>query len=349
MLSLVFLLSVAAAPSLAQPLTGAAPAKSGASTGTTVPPWRVEGDTIEECWVIEYLPFTEAGTNCGFANDYEEMCPYGSNSPDVVYSYSPPYDMCISISLCDSYYDTKMFVYEDELTPGSPVACNDDSYDCVDPPVAYTSLIEQLEIYAGHTYYIVVDGYNGQCGDYVLLVEEVYCGPECEIECVGTPEGEPVCYDNYADQYNGGCQSDTWSYIEAGHESIEYCGQGGVYDYNGLSYRDTDWYLIYPCGDVPISFTIDAEFDALLALVTGVPDCWDPVILSYVNAPECIPTTLTVTLPMEPVGVFVATSTWDPDFECGSDYVLTVEGYTEHCDPTPVENTTWGQVKALYR
>ncbi len=32
-----------------------------------------------------------------------------------------------------------------------------------------------------------------------------------------------------------------------------------------------------------------------------------------------------------------------------SEYPLTIEGYTEHCDPTPVEDTTWTTIKSLYR
>ncbi len=36
--------------------------------------------------------------------------------------------MCVSVSLCDSYYDTKIYLYEDEWTPGFPLGCNDDNF-----------------------------------------------------------------------------------------------------------------------------------------------------------------------------------------------------------------------------
>jgi hypothetical protein len=124
--------AVLAATALAQTPTAAMPAKHSEIAGESTYEGRIEGDTIEECWTIPSLPFTETGNTCGFADDYEEMCPYGSNSTDVVYSYSPPYDMCVSISLCDSYYDTKVFVYEDQCTPGVPYACDDDNFACVD-------------------------------------------------------------------------------------------------------------------------------------------------------------------------------------------------------------------------
>jgi len=45
----------------------------------------------------------------------------------------------------------------------------------------------------------------------------------------------------------------------------------------------------------------------------------------------------------------VSTDEWDPAYTCGLEYSLVVEGYTEHCDPTPVENMSWGRVKSLYR
>ena len=72
-------------------------------------------------------------------------------------------------------------------------------------------------------------------------------------------------------------------------------------------------------------------------------------LYSYVQAVECEPAVLLEYLPVGQFAVFVSTDTWDPEYECGVEYSLTVEGYTEHCDPTPVEVTTWGALKALYR
>ncbi len=342
--------AVLAATALAQTPTAAMPEKHSEITGEPSYEGRIEGDTIEECWTIPSLPFFGTGNTCAYANDYDEGCPYfGSTSPEVVYCYSPPHNMCVSIDLCDSYYDTKVYVYEDEWTPGDYYACNDDNFHCVDPPVDYTSWLEEVIMLAGHTYYIVVDGYNGDCGDYVLAIEEIECSGPCDVICVGVPEGEPTCYDGYDDQYNGGCSSLTWSYIPAGPGPFVVCGEGGVFDFGGSTYRDTDWYLIYPCGGVPISITVEAEFGVLFGFVEGVPDCPNPGFISYAFANECTPTTLTEYLPCASVAIYVSTDTWDPVYTCGLEYSLTVEGYTEHCDPTPVENMSWGRVKSLYK
>ncbi len=348
--SAVALIAVLAATAPAVTPSARAPEKPG---GVAVSPPcgdRVEGDTIEECWTIAALPFTDANTTCGFSDDYDEVCPYyGSTSPDVVYAYEPPYDMCVSISLCNSYYDTKVFVYEDELTPGSPYVCNDDNYDCVDPPVNYTSWIDEVALSAGHTYYIVVDGYGGECGDYVLEVEEVECTPPCDVVCDGIPEGEPTCHDGYEDHYNGGCNSSSWpcyTIVPCSPDPVTFCGESGVYEYsNGVTYRDTDWYIFSVWGEpVPFSITVEAEFGVLFGFVDGL--CDNPSFVSYATATECTPHTITEELPYGTYAVFVSTDSWDPEYECGIEYSLTIEGYSPF---VPVDALSWGRVKALYQ
>jgi hypothetical protein len=314
------------------------------------PDGREGGETIYDAWMIYYLPFNDTGNTCDNIDDYDEQCPYtGSTSPDVVYAYEPIEDMCVSISLCNSYYDTKVYVYEDAVGNVPINGCNDDNFDCVNPPVSYTSWIPSVQLLAGNVYYIVVDGYGGDCGDYVLEMTEVDCPTPCDVICTGMPEGEVDCYDGYDDLFNSGCNGTGEPYSIAPISPTPYtiCGTSGVYDYSGVSYRDTDWYLIYPCGGAPISITVEAEFGVLFGFVEGL--CYAPAFYSYTTAPECTPTTLTEYMPYGQFAIFVSTDAWDPAYVCGSEYSLTIEGYTEHCDPTPVEETTWGSVKALYR
>jgi len=346
--SAVALIAMLAATAPAVTPSARAPEKPGGVAAGPPCEDRVEGDTIEECWTIAALPFNDANTTCGFSDDYDEVCPYaGSTSPDVVYAYEPPADMCVSIRLCDSYYDTKFFVYEDELTPGSPYVCNDDNFDCIDPPVSYTSWIDEVALSAGHTYYIVVDGYGGDCGDYVLEMTEVDCTPPCDVVCDGLPESEPTCYDGYEDHHNGGCNSSphVFQHLPAG-DVVVVCGESGVYDFSGVTYRDTDWYWINPWYAQTISITVEAEFGALFGFVEGIYDCVAPAFISYYATPECTPHTITEELPYGYYAIFVSTDSWDPAYECGSEYSLTVEGYSGW---SPVETASWGRVKALYR
>ena len=346
----IIALFVLSSVALAISPTAVMPVKESQMNDMGTPDGREGGETIATAWTIYALPFNDVGNTCDNIDDYDEACPYtGSTSPDVVYAYAPAADMCVSISLCDSYYDTKVFVYEDVVGNVPIDGCNDDNFNCVDPPVSYTSWIESVVLLAGHTYYIVVDGYGGGCGDYVLEMTEVDCPEPCDVICVGVPEGEPTCYDGYDDVFNSGCNGTGFPFSIQPVGNTTICGESGVYDFGGSTYRDTDWYQIYPCGGVPISITVEAEFGVLFGFVEGIGDCVAPAFYSYTTAAECTPTTLTEYLPNQPFAIFVSTDSWDTSYLCGSEYSLTIEGYTEHCDPTPVENTTWTTIKSLYR
>ena len=123
-----------------------------------------EGDKIENPFIVTGLPFSTTGTTVGFEDDYDEVCPFsGSTSPDVVYmmtSSGGTYD----ITLCDdSQYDTKVYIYDFDQ---NNVACNDD--DCT--TAAGQTFVSQLlgvELEAG-LYYIVIDGWSGDEGEYTL-------------------------------------------------------------------------------------------------------------------------------------------------------------------------------------
>ncbi len=311
---------------------------------------RVGGEDIGTAVVIPELPFFDSGNTCGYEDDYDESCPWGSDSPDVVYSFTPPYDVCIGVSLCDSYYDTKVFIYEGYYSPGWPFACNDDNSYCYEPPVPYTSWIQWLMLTEGVPYYIVVDGYSGDCGDYEIVV--VDCVTMCPVECPpeGVDEGEGPCFDGYVDQFNGGCNSNpvVYSELEPSEEPIAICGMSGNYDNNTL--RDTDWYLLdLTCDETTVTATIEAEFPVMLGFIDLREGCENvSSFYSFVSAQSCTPTSLSETLPPGEWVVWV--STWDwPDFDCDmewTDYVLTIEGY-EAC--VPVERATWGTVKGMYR
>ena len=136
-----------------------------------------EGDKIENPFIVTGLPFSASGTTVGFEDDYDEVCPYtGSTSPDVVYmmtSSGGTYD----ITLCDdSQYDTKVYVLdvngdviESDPTGGQTtygIACNDD--ECTTAAgVNWVSQLVGLPLDAG-LFYVVIDGYSGDSGDYTL-------------------------------------------------------------------------------------------------------------------------------------------------------------------------------------
>ena len=81
----VIAVAVLAGAAVAQIPTAARPEKHSETTGEPTYEGRIEGDTIEECWTIPSLPFTDTGNTCAYAHDYDEGCPYyGSASAEVV-------------------------------------------------------------------------------------------------------------------------------------------------------------------------------------------------------------------------------------------------------------------------
>jgi hypothetical protein len=83
--------------------------------------------------------------------------------------------MFVDISICESAYDTKLYVYENDA--GNNIACNDDacSNSSGEP---FRSSLEQVSLTAGNTYYIVVDGYSGASGEYNISVTEAETPPD---------------------------------------------------------------------------------------------------------------------------------------------------------------------------
>ena len=132
---------------------------------------RVGGDTCGTATVIGSLPYSDTGDTTGMTDDYNEVCPFtNTGGLDVVYSYTPAADGFIDIDLCNSLYDTKVYVYENTCPDaGNPVGCNDDACGTS----GFRSQILGLPVTAANTYYIVVDAYSGaDFGTYELNVTD---------------------------------------------------------------------------------------------------------------------------------------------------------------------------------
>jgi hypothetical protein len=138
----------------------------------------VPGDTAATAIGIAALPFMAAGDSSAFNDDYDENCPYvAPGAPDVVYSFTPAASVVVDIDLCNSAYDTKVYVYAGTAPPpgsgptGLSIACNDDS-GC--GPNGWASHIANLSFVGGTTYWIVVDGFGGspagESGPYTLAI-----------------------------------------------------------------------------------------------------------------------------------------------------------------------------------
>lgn len=303
---------------------------------------RVQGDTVEDPVIVDAVPFSATGTTCGFNNDYDHSCPYpGSTSPDVVYRWTATgLIAAITIDLCSSILDTKVYVYEDAV--GTPIACNDDY-------CAWQSYLAMVPVTAGHDYFIVVDGYGGDCGVYDLRVfEHVPCVIECPPGAM--PEGEPDCYDGYIDQYNAGCSMlfPKFQGIEPSCDPIVICGTTGVFMFGSLTYRDSDWFELNLAEGAYVCFAGDAEIPAYYMIIDGRSGCSGLQIAVYEIAGPCAP--MSGFCPFCDTGtwwMWVGSTAWDLSYTCGSIYWMEITGYVG--GPSPAASTTWGTIKELFR
>ena len=255
------------------------------------------GEDCGSATVIAALPFSDTGSTVGAVDDYDEVCPFtGSTSGDLVYSYTPAANMAIDVSLCDSLYDTKVYIYEGAC-PGTVVACNDDA-GC--GFTGYQSELEGVNLTAGSTYYIVVDGYGGATGDYVIdVVENVPCVVDCPV---GANDETEAC----GDDLNGGCNM-----VDPAFTAIA-CGE----TFCGLSFgdaiRDTDWYELVITQTEWITLTVDAEFEAIVGIVEtytpGSGDCDDSTgyVSPYLVVEECETAVIEATLTPGTYWFFIA-------------------------------------------
>ena len=312
------------------------------------PPVEVKqgGDTILSATVIPGLPYSDEGNTAMFNHDYDEQCPFSSTSPDVVYSFTPGSDISITVDLCGSDYDTKIFIYDDGL---NPIACDDDFHGDGDPCGSWTSKIEGAPLTGGTTYFIVVDGWGGEFGNYMINVTDFAdCFLTCDPDAV--PEGEPTMFDGYVDLYNTGCNVDPpvlqtidWANTPEGEAWL--CGVSGYHlSPEGFFYRDTDWFSVIALG-TEMTFTVQAEYTTN-AVKAAAPECG--TFSELLEVSSCgVPATLSFpTTPGEEIWLIVAPITvWGAVTEYT--YTATLIGHV--FGVVPNEEVNWGGVKALYR
>lgn len=251
------------------------------------PAWdsREGGETIFQAIPITEFPFTDTGATCDNIDDYDAICPHDTpGSPDVVYTFVDPVGGVLMADLCGSSYDTKIYLYDAEL---NLVDCNDDFYSG-EPCGQYTSYIEMAPVERDQQYYLVIDGYGGDCGEYILEAD-VYCyTPPCvDAYCFDSNmhEGEPEMVDGYVDVYNGGCDAEVPVfqdlYIPAGENHLKLCGWTGWYTTDDVELRDSDWYRMVASGENihlenQESFFVDMECDVMY-----IEDCQNVSLLPF--------------------------------------------------------------------
>ena len=120
---------------------------------------------------IPSLPFTDYGNTACMANHYTNCV--GTASPEMVYYLNRPQCEEVTVTLCGSGYDTGLGVYGGVCPNIAPlVICNDDNY-CGDTYTLQSTVTFQAA--ANTNYQILVHGYSGNFGPYVINVSSIPC------------------------------------------------------------------------------------------------------------------------------------------------------------------------------
>ncbi len=111
------------------------------------------------------------------------------------------------------------------------------------------------------------------------------CAGVCPPE--GIIEGEPVCGDEYIDNYNGGCNSDPYVVQDIQCGDI-ICGESGKYTLDTETKRDSDWFRVAVADYSYLTWSVTAEFDSqVLIIYAGSEDCTDYSTRAYALNEGC--------------------------------------------------------------
>jgi hypothetical protein len=148
------------------------PDSTGAQTANGIYPPHPQSDNCP-ARVITALPFVETGSTALAANDFSGPC-VGSAAPDVIYTYTPQCITYVTVRLCNSNYDTGLYVRFSGTCPGDIArACNDDG-------CGGGALTSQLSFTAfpDVPHYFIVDGDGVNSGLFSLSVDGTPCMPQ---------------------------------------------------------------------------------------------------------------------------------------------------------------------------
>ena len=226
---------------------------------------------------------TVSGSTVGANNDFPGGCGTSISAPGVWYSFEGT-DQMTTFDLCGSSYDTKVNVYEGDCNTFNCITGNDDACGI--------QSIVSFFAFSGMTYYILVQGYGGDTGDFeMVLTCEDYsttlhqdCGGIVNICDDKTFDGNASDYGDYQDlsSVNSDCltiehQSQWFVFSPITPGTIEFT----LVPSNGIDYDFAIWgpyveeEISCPPNELPMRCSYSALYEPT-GLVIGAGDTSEP-------------------------------------------------------------------------
>lgn len=172
-------------------------------------------------------------------------------------------------------------------------------------------------------YYLKVDDWNTEAITFSLAYK-LFDFASCDLVC---PPGavsscDPVCYPDYEDIYNGGCNIDPAAFQDiACGDTV--CGTYGVHTLGTNTLRDMDWYHVEVTEPSILTADVVGECDIAVWIAGGA--CPAEVITSAGALVPCTPVSVSTPTHVPPgiYTIIVAPFDWN-GCACGSEYHLTV-------------------------
>lgn len=203
----------------------------------------------------------------------------------------------------------------------------------------------------GTTYFIMVAGTNLDTGNFEFTVtsdgipcdDPPLCAP-CLFECPpgAIPEGEEMCFDDYKDITNGGCNAELVRYSSITMNGAPVCGTTGSFiqfdpDLGPLPKRDEDWYRFTINQPRKITARIEGRTGVVAALADLSLGCPTGEFLAGARADACRVGEFEAWL--HPGTYALVVFPQEFDFVCGDPYALELDGVAF----TPPANDTCAQ------
>jgi hypothetical protein len=173
---------------------------------------------------------------------------------------------------------------------------------------------------------------------------EIYCLPAREVVCPqdAFDEHERQCHDGFVDETNPGCNVSSPIFQEPPMDT-RICGSSGNYIFENTEYCDTDWFDVTATGQFGLWWSVCAEFPVRACLLYADAGCGG----AHTQVTDSAEPYETLWGDYDEPGHYyfvISVDGWI-GIPCGSAYVARI--FNE--DPCPVEEASWGTIKAMYR